>query len=61
MKFDNFVPFGRPPSGKVMIQVMTEFVVSNVAIRRPFREYYFRLKIAGLNAPILKILSPTVV
>ena len=28
MKLDNFVPFGRPSSGKVIIQVMTEFVVS---------------------------------
>ena len=29
MKLDNFVPFGRPPSGKVIIQEMTKFVVSN--------------------------------
>ena len=29
MKLDNFVPFGRPPSGKVIIQVMTKLVVSN--------------------------------
>ena len=28
MKLDNFVPFGRPQSGKVIIQVMTKFVVS---------------------------------
>ena len=28
MKLDNFVPFGRLTSGKVIIQVMTEFVVT---------------------------------
>ena len=28
MKLDNFVTFGRPLSGKVIIQEMTEFVVS---------------------------------
>ena len=29
MKFDNFVPFGRPQSGIVIIQLMTELGVSN--------------------------------
>ena len=28
MKVDTFVPFGRQPSGKVIIQVMTDFVIS---------------------------------
>ena len=26
MKLDNFVPFGRPPSGKVIIQDMADFL-----------------------------------
>ena len=29
MKLDNFVPFGGPQSGTVIIQLMTEFDVSN--------------------------------
>ena len=29
MKLDNFVPLGRPPSSKGIIQVITEFLVSN--------------------------------
>ena len=29
MKLDNFVPFGRPQSGTVIIQLMTELDVSN--------------------------------
>ena len=29
MKLDNFVPLGRSPPGKVIIQVMTKFFVSN--------------------------------
>ena len=29
MKLDNFVPFGRPQSGSVIIQLMTELDVSN--------------------------------
>ena len=29
MKFDNFLPFGRIPSGKATVQVMADFVVSN--------------------------------
>ena len=28
-KLDNFVPFGRPQSGTVIIQLMTEYDVSN--------------------------------
>ena len=28
MKLDNFAPFGRPPSGTVIIQLMTELHVS---------------------------------
>ena len=29
MQLDNFVPFGRPQSGTVIIQLMTELDVSN--------------------------------
>ena len=29
MKLDNFAPFGRPQSGSVIIQVMTDLDVSN--------------------------------
>ena len=29
MKLDDFVPFGRPQSGTVIIQLMTELDVSN--------------------------------
>ena len=29
MKLDNFVPFGRPQSGKVIIQLMTKLDDSN--------------------------------
>ena len=29
MKLDNFVPFGRPESGTVIIQLVTELDVSN--------------------------------
>ena len=29
IKLDNFVPFGRPPSDKGIIQVMTKFFVTN--------------------------------
>ena len=29
MKLDNFVPFGRPQPGTVIIQLMTELDVSN--------------------------------
>ena len=37
MKLDNFVPYGRPSYGKVIIQVMTEFVVSGSKI--PGQQY----------------------
>ena len=37
MKLDNFVSFGRPPSGKIIIQVMTEFVVSNNEIQQYYQ------------------------
>ena len=30
MKLDDFVPFGRPQSGTVIIQLMTELDVSNI-------------------------------
>ena len=30
MKLDNFVPFGRPQFGTVIIQLMTELDVSNI-------------------------------
>ena len=65
MKLDNFVPFGRPQSGTVIIQLMTEFDVFNNYI--PEQQYqnrlesnamrFFRLKIAFHNAHniILKI------
>ena len=38
MKLDNFVPFGRPQSGTVIIQLMAELDVSNTAIPNPFRK-----------------------
>ena len=37
MKLDNFVPFGRPQSGTVIIQLMTELDVSNNLI--PEQQY----------------------
>ena len=37
LKLDNFVPCGRLPFGKVVIQIMTEFVVSNNQI--PGQQY----------------------
>ena len=43
MKLDNFVPFGRPQSGTVIIiQLMTEFDVSNNLI--PEHQYLNRLE-----------------
>ena len=42
MKLDNFVPFGRPQSGKVIIQLMTELDVSNNWI--PQHQYLNRLE-----------------
>ena len=38
MKLDNSVPFGRPQSGTVIIQLMTELDVSDTAIPNPFRK-----------------------
>ena len=38
MKFDNFIPFGRPQSGTVIIQLMTELGVSNNYI--PEQQYH---------------------
>ena len=37
MKLDNFVPFGRPQSGTVIIQLTTQFNVSNNLI--PEQQY----------------------
>ena len=42
MKLDNFVPFGRPQSGTVIIQLMTELDVSNNLI--PEQQYLNRLE-----------------
>ena len=36
MKFDNFVPFGRPQSGTSIIQMMTEFDVSKFYLENAF-------------------------
>ena len=64
MKLATFVPFGRPQSGTVIIQLMTELDVSSNEIpeqqyqnRRESKamRYFFRLKIACHNAHILKI------
>ena len=62
MKLDNFVPFGRPQSGTVIIQLMTELDVSNNLI--PDKQYqnrlemrFFTSKIVCLNAHILEIYS----
>ena len=41
MKLENVVPFGRPLSGKVIIQVMTEYVVTGTAIPKPFGEQFY--------------------
>ena len=66
MKLDNFVPFCRPQSGTVIIQLMTELDVSNNLIpeqqylnrlESKAVRYLFRLKIACHNAHILKIYS----
>ena len=64
MKLDNFVPYGRPQSGAVIIELMTELGVSNRYI--PEQQYhnrleskakrlFLRLKMACHNAHILKI------
>ena len=42
MKLDNFVPFGRPQSGTVIIQLMTKLDVSNNLI--PEQQYLNRLE-----------------
>ena len=42
MKLDNFVLFGRPQSGTVIIQLMTELDVSNNLI--PQQQYLNRLE-----------------
>ena len=42
MKLDNYVPFGRPQSGTVIIQLMTELDVSNNLI--PEQQYLNRLE-----------------
>ena len=42
MKSDNFVPFGRPQSGTVIIQLMSELDVSNNLI--PEQQYLNRLE-----------------
>ena len=42
MKLNNFVPFGRPPSGTVIIQLMTELDVFNNLIRQ--QQYQNRLE-----------------
>ena len=42
MELDNFVPFGRPQSGTVIIQLMTELDVSNNLI--PEQQYLNRLE-----------------
>ena len=42
MKLDAFVPFGRPQSGTVIIQLMTELDVSNIL--KPKQQYQNRLE-----------------
>ena len=42
MKLDNFVPFGRPQSGTVFMQLTTELDVSNNLI--PEQQYLNRLE-----------------
>ena len=36
MKFDNVVPFGKPQSGTVIIQMMTELDVSKLYLENAF-------------------------
>ena len=66
MKLDNFVPFCRPQSGTVIIQLVTELDVSNNQIPEQQYQnrlenkkisYFFRLKIECHNAHILNIFS----
>ena len=63
MKLATFVPFGRPQSGTVIIQLMTELDVSNNLIpeqqyqnrlESKAMRYFFQLKIACHNAHVLK-------
>ena len=42
MKLDNFVPFGRPQSGTVILQLVTELDVSDNLI--PEQQYQNRLE-----------------
>ena len=42
MKLDNFAPFGKPQSGTVIIQLMTELDISNNLI--PEQQYQSRLE-----------------
>ena len=64
MKLDNFVPFDRSQSGKVIIQVLIELDVSNNYIpeqqyqnrlERKAMRLFLRLKIACHNTYVLKI------
>ena len=47
MKLDNCVPFGRPQSGTVIIQLMTELDVSNNEI--PEQQYQIRLESKAMH------------
>ena len=47
VKLDNFVPFGRPQSGAVIIQLMTELDVSNNQI--PKQQYQNRLESKAMS------------
>ena len=64
MKVNDFIKFGRPQSGTMIIQLLTELNVSNQKIRE--QQYhnrlqsktmrlFLRLKIACHNAHILRI------
>ena len=64
MKLDNFVTFGWPQSGTMIIQLMAELDVSNDNIpdqqcqnrlESKTMRLFLRLKISGHNAHILKI------
>ena len=47
MKLDNFVPFGRPQSGSVILQSMTELGVSNNLI--PEQQYQNRIESKAMS------------
>ena len=47
MKLDNFIPYGRPSSGTVIIKLMTQFDVSKNQITE--QQYQNRLKSKGLS------------